>query len=333
MAGNGTGEPKLDKQNGPPIYVQLKNIMKSKIESGELGSRRIPPIRRLAKEYGVSVNTVLRAYEGLGQEGIISGTVGRGTFITTAPQELRRENRRALLEKAIEHALEEALSLEFTMEEFVKAAGRFVDKKQRMMERVHLVFIECNSEQLLYFTDHLELDPHIHRYPLLLEDLLRQEAQTMELIGESDIIVTSFYHLDEVQELLGQPEKPIVGISLVPEMSTIIRIAKIPNHRTVGIVTTSEQFRKIIREVMEELELVFDMFLETSSQERQIVQQLVDRCDVVLVSPKRRQLVEELSPPGCQAIEFVFTPDRTSINNLKVALLELNDGGRIKERN
>ncbi len=136
-----------------------------------------------------------------------------------------------------------------------------------------------------------------------------------------------------VQELLGQPEKPIVGISLVPEMSTIIRIAKIPNHRTVGIVTTSEQFRKIIREVMEELELVFDMFLETSSQERQIVQQLVDRCDVVLVSPKRRQLVEELSPPGCQAIEFVFTPDRTSINNLKVALLELNDGGRIKERN
>ena len=47
----------------------------------------------------------------------------------------------------------------------------------------------------------------------------------------------------------------------------------------------------------------------------------------------RRQLVEELSPPACQIIEFVFTPDRTSINNLKVALLELNDGGRIKERN
>jgi hypothetical protein len=27
-------------------------------------------------------------------------------------------------------------------------------------------------------------------------------------------------------------------------------------------------------------------------------------------------------------IEFVFTPDRTSVNNLKVALLELENGGK-----
>ena len=100
----------------------------------------------------------------------------------------------------------------------------------------------------------------------------------------------------------------------------------------MGIVTTSEQFRGIIREIMEELDLDFDRILETNSPNRRKVKQLVDRCDAVLVSPKRRHLVEVVASAELEIIEFVFTPDRTSINNLKVALLELNDRQRFKER-
>jgi GntR family transcriptional regulator len=326
MPEHGHTGPKLERNSNVPYYVQLQSILKAKIHSGELGDRRIPPIRHLAREYGVSVNTALRAYEGLRQEGIVAGAVGRGTFITSAPQALRKENRRKLLDKTIEHALEEALALEFSMEEFAEAAQEFVAEKRQLMERVHLVFIECNSEQLLYFTDHLELDPHIHRFPVLLEDLKREDPVTMRTVRESDIIVTSFYHMDEVQKRLGPLGRPIVGISLEPEISTIIRIAQIPRERTVGIVTTSERFRKIIREVLEELGLSFAELLETSSRNRQSIRRLVERCDAVLVSPRQRHLVEKVAGPGPEVIEFMFTPDRTSINNLKVALLELKNG-------
>jgi GntR family transcriptional regulator len=318
--------PKLERNSNVPYYLQLQSILKARIHSGELGDRRIPPIRHLAREYGVSVNTALRAYEGLRQEGIVTGAVGRGTFITTAPQALRKENRRKLLEKTIEHALEEALALEFSMEEFVEAAREFVAEKRQMMERIHLVFIECNIEQLGYFTDHLELDPHIHRFPVLLEDLKREDPATMAAVRKCDIIVTSFYHMDEVQKRLAHLGRPIVGISLEPEIGTIIRIAKIPRERTVGIVTTSDRFRRIIRDVLGELGLSFAGLLETSSTSRQSIKRLVERCDAVLVSPKRRQLVEQLAAPGREVIEFMFTPDRTSINNLKVALLELKNG-------
>jgi len=31
---------------------------------------------------------------------------------------------------------------------------------------------------------------------------------------------------------------------------------------------------------------------------------------------------------GAEVIEFVFTPDRTSVNNLKVAFLELQNRGK-----
>jgi GntR family transcriptional regulator len=328
MPGQGHTGPKLERSSDVPYYVQLQSILKARIRSGELKDGRIPPIRHLAREYGVSVNTALRAYEGLRQEGIVAGAAGKGTFITTGPQALHKENRSKLLEKTIEHAMEEALALDFTIEEFAEATQKFAREKRRMMERVRLVFIECNIEQLGYFTDHLELDPHIHRFPVLLQDLKREDPQAMAAVRESDIIVTSFYHMDEVQKRLGSLGRPIVGVNLEPEIGTIIRIAKLPRERTVGIVTTSDRFRRIIREVLEELGLAFAVVLETSSESRESIRRLVERCDVVLVSPKRKHLVEEVTAPGREVIEFMFAPDRTSINNLKVALLELKNGRR-----
>jgi GntR family transcriptional regulator len=140
--------------------------------------------------------------------------------------------------------------------------------------------------------------------------------------------VTSFYHVNEVQERLAGLGKPIVGISLEPEINTIIRIAKIPEGSTVGIVTTSEDFRGIIRQVLESLNLHFTRILETTSREEEAVRAVAAQCDALLVSPQRRQQVTEMARPGAEVIEFVFTPDRTSVNNLKVALVELQRSGR-----
>jgi len=317
---------KLDKKAGTPYYVQLKNILKNRIQNGDLRQGRIPPIRQLAQEFGVSINTALRAYEGLRREGLVAGTVGRGTFVTITTGEQQRHNRQILLRRVIEHTLEEALTLEYTIEEFFEAVGDLVREKRELMQNLRLAFIECNIEQLLYFTDHLELDPHIHRIPVLLDDLKGGEAKTLEALAASDIIVTSFYHVKEVRERLSHLGKPIVGISLEPEITTIIRIAKIPEESTVGIVTTSEDFRAIIRQILTSLGLGFARILETTSRDNEAVREVVSQCDALLVSPQRRQQVSEMTRTGAGVIEFVFTPDRTSVNNLKVALMELQNG-------
>ncbi len=321
-------EKKLQKKPGSPYYLQLKDILKARIRSGDLKEGRIPPIRQLAREFGVSVNTALRAYESLRREGLVAGTVGRGTFVTTTTGELQRRNRQVLLRRVVEHALEEALSLACSIEEFSGAVEELVAEKRELMGKVRLAFIECNIEQLMYFTDHLELDPHIHRLPVLLGDLQAAKAETLEAVASSDIVVTSFYHVEEVRQRLGHLGKPIVSISLEPEMGTIIRIAKIPKESTVGLVTTSEDFRAIIREILDNLELRFARVLETTSRDEREVQRLAAQCDALLVSPQRRQQVAEMARRGAEVIEFVFTPDRTSVNNLKVALLELQNRGK-----
>ncbi len=313
----------LDKKNGLPFYLQLKQQLKSMIKNGSIRGQKLPSVRKLAKDFGLSVNTVVRAYEGLRNEGIITGAVGRGTFINTTPQSLKKQNRDVLLRRLIEHAVEEALSLEYSIEEFSTAIDSYIREKTETMQKVRLAFIECNIEQVFHFTEHLELDPHIHRIPVLLKELTSENSTVLHQVAESDIIVTSFYHLDEVRDLLAHLDKPIVGVSLEPEINTIIRIAKISEKSTVGLVTTSKAFHNIIREVLDELHFSFRRILETHTSDNNAIHRIVRQCDAVLVSPKQRHVVEAIAEEDTEIIEFVFTPDRTSINNLKVALLEL----------
>lgn len=75
---------------GRPAYRALAQTVIDAVAAGELppGSR-LPPHRTLAFELGVSVQTVSRAYEELARLGIVSGEVGRGSFIRAAAGEAR----------------------------------------------------------------------------------------------------------------------------------------------------------------------------------------------------------------------------------------------------
>ena len=68
-----------------PIYERLKNGIKSQIASGELppGSM-LPSIRVAAKELGIGIITVKRAYDDLCAEVYLFAEQGRGVFVSNA---------------------------------------------------------------------------------------------------------------------------------------------------------------------------------------------------------------------------------------------------------
>ena len=317
-------ERQLQKETGIPYYIQIKNILKKQINSGEIRSKKLDPIRKVAKNFGVSVNTVLRAYDELGREGILQGAVGKGTYIITKTHNRDLQNRKTILRKIIEHALEEALNLEFSISEFQETTEKYLNEKLDDIKNIKGIFFECNVEQLIYFTEHLDLDQNIQRVPVLIEELNNPDDETLKEIESGDIFVTSFYHLDNVREKLSYLGKPIIGINLEPEISTIIEIAKIPNDSVIGIITTSERFGNEIKDVLKELDLRFAEIYQTCSKDTEYVKKIVMKCSALLVSPTRKNEIENYVEKDTNVIEFVFIPDRTSINNLKVVILELN---------
>src|SRR3984893_14693086 len=78
--------PPLDPRSEVPLYQQLHRYFTSLIESGSLcRGARLPATRELAGLLGLNRTTVSAAYELLESEGLISGQVGRGSFVTGAP--------------------------------------------------------------------------------------------------------------------------------------------------------------------------------------------------------------------------------------------------------
>lgn len=70
-----------------PIYVKLILLFRRQIETGAwpVGGK-IPVLNSLAEEFGVSRATVRQAMSFLENEGLVSGTRGRGTFVIAKPQ-------------------------------------------------------------------------------------------------------------------------------------------------------------------------------------------------------------------------------------------------------
>lgn len=68
--------------NGGPRYLQIVAALERDIASGALvPGTRLLPHRDMAERLGLSVGTVAKAYDEAEKRGLISGEVGRGTFV------------------------------------------------------------------------------------------------------------------------------------------------------------------------------------------------------------------------------------------------------------
>jgi GntR family transcriptional regulator len=93
----------IDTASRKPIYEQLADGLKALIARGELKEGvTLPPVRQLAADLGVNLNTVAVAYRQLQSEGLITVRHGSGAVVssrTTTEQpdgELRKPLRAAL---------------------------------------------------------------------------------------------------------------------------------------------------------------------------------------------------------------------------------------------
>lgn len=74
---------KLDRQSQTPMYKQLADLLRGRIEEGALGyGNRITPENALVEEYGVSRVTVRKAIDLLVEENYLFRKQGKGTFVS-----------------------------------------------------------------------------------------------------------------------------------------------------------------------------------------------------------------------------------------------------------
>ena len=75
----------IDHESSTPLYVQLADLIREQIRSGKL-TGRVPSVKSLTQEHGVSHITAEKALAELKAEGLIHSVIGKGTFVTRQDQ-------------------------------------------------------------------------------------------------------------------------------------------------------------------------------------------------------------------------------------------------------
>lgn len=93
----------IDERDGRPLYQQLVDEIKTLIARGELAQgTSLPPVRQVASDLGVNLNTVAFAYRRLQKEGLIRVRHGSGAVVISQTLDTNQEDRlRAQLRTAL----------------------------------------------------------------------------------------------------------------------------------------------------------------------------------------------------------------------------------------
>jgi GntR family transcriptional regulator len=93
----------VDANDGRPIYRQVADEIKTLIASGALREgAQLPPVRQLAADLGVNLNTIATAYRDLQTEGLITVRHGSGAVVSSrktaaaSPDDMRKALRAVL---------------------------------------------------------------------------------------------------------------------------------------------------------------------------------------------------------------------------------------------
>src|SRR5487761_2336447 len=111
----------LDPTSATPLYRQLHEQIRSSILSGDMArGERIPPTRELAQSIGLNRATITAAFDVLESEGLIRREVGRGSFVTGAPE----------APEAIRFSASRPSEMMFPMDEFRDTCREVIDSPE-----------------------------------------------------------------------------------------------------------------------------------------------------------------------------------------------------------
>jgi GntR family transcriptional regulator len=70
----------VDHDSPEPLYQQVARFLRDRIRSGEL-TARVPSVKTISQEYGISHITAEKAMNVLRAEGLVVSTPGKGSYV------------------------------------------------------------------------------------------------------------------------------------------------------------------------------------------------------------------------------------------------------------
>lgn len=314
---------KINKDNRIPLYIQVKKQIIYLIKNGSLRvGTKMPTERELAKELGISRNTISSAYNELEAKGVLKSIRGRGTFVAEEVSSWKTEEGAHKVYKLIDIALEEALESGIESEDFLDLVISRVKEKSEAISRITSGFVECNNEQAVIFSEEIRKITKVNTIPFTLKQLHNMDDDTIKRLNKCHIIISPFNHANEVTQLLNGMEKEVFGVATGPNLESIVRIARHPIDTKFTFICLSDEFIFRIESALEKAG-IGDLQVEYfNGRDEKKLKETIEYADVLIVTPARYNEVQKLNIENKELIEFSYIIDSESIKMLRSKIVE-----------
>lgn len=317
----------LNPESGLPLYLQIAHELIFRIETGALrAGDKLPGIRKLAKELGVSFLTVNKAYRWLRARRVVASTRGVGVRVVLTLEPSGEEARqRSKLSTFAEKVVAQAVQNQMDPMLVAQAITHRALAHQRRKVPSKIVFVECLPEYVDDYTAELrtalsDLDLEIEGVlTTALEHMVSTRQNGFKGVNGADLLTTTLYHYDFVQRLMAARKQKVVALSHTLDTEAIQKLVALPSHRKLGAV-----FGPIdpAPGIMKTIEFYRDMQPGTIPyaiiNDSAAAQKVVNKSDVLIYTAACREWIAKIKKKDRQVILIRFVPDQEAINKIRM---------------
>jgi GntR family transcriptional regulator len=326
----------LNRQSQLPIHVQLKAQLAHLIQAGQLASGvQLPTVRQLAGFLRINRNTVSKVFAELERDGYISCEPGRGTFVSMPQGEAAATSKRmrALL-AVIDASIHRAQQLGFSPGEFATAlyARTQATAAPSQARKLPVLLVECNRPQLKLFGRQLVEALPLRLTALLIGDLQGRMERTPAFIERYALVVTTFFHVHELQALLADISIEVVGLLAEASLETLRRITALPAGTKVGVACNEWTGTENVGLSIQNAGLTHIQLIPGCGQDPESLRRMLDEVSVVVCSSLVAAEIQTMASRGTEILVDDRRLDQAGVEMLRqrLEILQPRDGSRMK---
>lgn len=310
---------------GMPIYLQVKSYILERIKAGDYKpGTKLPTERDLAAELKISRNTVSAAYKELLIEGVLEARQGRGTFVRQNTEEEDQievtGSKRERLLKLIDSSMAKAQELGFSLDQFAAIVRIRAQEKAIAVREMRIAVVACAPEYIHHYIGQIGQAANIGFEEVLLSDL-EKGIISIDLLTACDFVITSTDHHQEVARFMGGDSAKLVAVSAVPNLKSIIKLARLAPGTTVGVIAESSQYVATLERLLDKTVINGLKFEVCYLEEPEQLRQFVSKNNVIVTAEKRQNIIRRYAEEDQDVIEFYYEIDQGSLNQLLAKLI------------
>jgi hypothetical protein len=228
----------------------------------------------------------------------------------------------------VDDAIEKAKRLGFSPEDFSSTlyARAQTAPVVKRLPKLRLLFLECNQPQVNLFSAELKEALSIPVDGMLLQDLKKMVRRTPESIKRYALIVTTFYHIHEVQALMAKAKVEVMGLLVEAGFETLVRLTALPEGTKVGAAcnewTGSENLKLSIENAgLKHLKMVLGC-----AQDEEGLKKMINEVSIIVCSVLVEKKIRAMTPRNKEIIVDDRRLDKSGIEMLRSRLKGLVSG-------